>query len=784
MRSLQYTFTGGEVTPEAYGNVGLEVYNRALAVCRNFTLLPHGGAARRQGFLDCGPCDPNPAFSSRFFATYSVTLGNILVELSNSKCRVWISSTDGTTYPLSKNAVLISNVNVGANRLEGNIPATWAVGTRLVMPLEINPLPDAWKPFRGQQFLVSSLVTGAGGWVILKHVQTGAVVSLAGLPNGAPLEMETIDEVVEIACAYSDSYLSRVTCVSSPDAITFFHPSLPSYRLNFAGWPAVSFAAVSFATTQAAPTAPGVTPTPGGPPAGSIAHSYVVTAVNTDRVTESVVTATVTAQNNLTVAGNYNTVNWTAAAGAAFYNIYKFVGGIAGLIGRTSTTSFVDSGLLVDTAVTPAVLNLTLNSAANNYPVTGAFFEQRLMLAGTNAEPDRLWATRSGTESNLTSSTPLREDDAFSVRAVAPARQVIRHLVPLNDVLALSAGGVHRVFANGGGALSFSNITIKPQGSAGAGWAQPSVTPASVLYINRTGKKVREIKYQPEGTGSYRSDEVTSFVPHLTEATKLTRLAYSQEPEQNLWALRADGTLLGMLHEPDSKLYGWHRHDTNGTIKDIVVFVDDGYDAFPPVDALYAVVKRGNHTRLERMARRQWVGVPDPYFSNVTEQGSKYAVFVDGSRTYTFIANQTVIGGLWHLEGLSVQVLADNKKVGPYTVSGGQITLATAAKVVTVGLGYTSQLQTLPWAEQGTEAAGAGKTKNTTQVDIRVKDSSYFKVGQSFTDLFAGPTVPTTDSVPVPVGLGWTEGGQVCIEQSEPLPCTVLSICPNEEFGG
>ena len=50
MRSAQYSFSGGEVTPEFWGQIADAKFQTGLAVCRNFRVLPHGPVQNRAGF--------------------------------------------------------------------------------------------------------------------------------------------------------------------------------------------------------------------------------------------------------------------------------------------------------------------------------------------------------------------------------------------------------------------------------------------------------------------------------------------------------------------------------------------------------------------------------------------------------------------------------------------------------------------------------------------------------------------------------------------------------------
>ncbi|MFN7340303.1 MAG: hypothetical protein ACK5VI_04380, partial [Opitutia bacterium] len=48
-RTLRKSFNGGEVTPELHGLVDDAKFQSALALCRNFIVLPHGPVANRAG---------------------------------------------------------------------------------------------------------------------------------------------------------------------------------------------------------------------------------------------------------------------------------------------------------------------------------------------------------------------------------------------------------------------------------------------------------------------------------------------------------------------------------------------------------------------------------------------------------------------------------------------------------------------------------------------------------------------------------------------------------------
>src|SRR3990172_8210354 len=108
--------------------------------------------------------------------------------------------------------------------------------------------------------------------------------------------------------------------------------------------------------------------------------------------------------------------------------------------------------------------------------------EKGKCFAATDNNPQKVWATRSATEGNLSQSIPVRDSDAIIFKIAAVQQNRIRHLVPLVDLIALTTGGEFRVYAGSGEALTPANVTPKPLSYVGANNVQPCVAEASVLY--------------------------------------------------------------------------------------------------------------------------------------------------------------------------------------------------------------------------------------------------------------------------------------------------------------
>lgn len=161
------------------------------------------------------------------------------------------------------------------------------------------------------------------------------------------------------------------------------------------------------------------------------------------------------------------------------------------------------------------------------------------------------------------------------------------------------------------------------------------------------------------------------------------------------------------------------------------------------------------------------------------------------SGTWTGQVPFTTVSGLDHLEGETVAILADGNVIPPQVVLNGTVTLPVPATKVHIGLGYTAQLQTL-YLDIG-EPSIQGKRKNITAMTARVDQTRGLKMGQTFNDLtefkdrdlntIGEPIELFTGDERMIIGGGWNTEGQMCLQQDNPLPATVLGVIPEITIG-
>ena len=626
----------------------------------------------------------------------------------------------------------------------------------------VREVKDSSKKTRLIPFTYSTtqtMVIELGAGYIRFHTQGGTVLS-AGVPY-------------EIANPYAEADLFDIHYVQSADVLTLVHPNYAPRELRRLGATSWTLDVIVF-------TAPSPPATVSAAKAGGTEmkyeYVYVVTAIGADGISESPKSDEASVVGNLFETGQVIDVTWSAVTGATRYNVYKQQGGTYGYVGSTSDLTLRDDNIDADMSKTPPVYDAAFG--VGNYPGAVSYFEQRRCFAGTTAKPQNIWMTKSGTESNLSYSLPLRDDDRISFRVAAREANTIRHIVPLTQLVLLTSSAEWRVTSVNSDAITPTTISVSPQSYVGASNVQPVIINNTLIYGAARGGHVRELAYNWQANG-YLTGDLSLRAPHLFDNLDITDMAYAKAPMPLVWFVSSNGKLLGLTYVPEQQVGAWHQHDTDGAFESITV-VAEGAE-----DVLYAVVRRtingATKRYVERMASRQFTNQAD-------------AFFVDCGATYNGAAT-TTISGLGYLEGKTVSILADGAVHPQRMVVGGSITLDNEATKVHVGLPITADIKTLPVAIGLQDGSfGQGRFKNVNKVWLRVYRSSGIFVGPDFdklteakqrtTEIYGTPPALKSEEIPVMVTPSWDDSGQVAVRQSDPLPLTIVSLSMELAIGG
>lgn len=760
-RKIQFSFSGGEVTPEFWGQLGDSKFQAGLATCRNMLVLPHGPVANRPGTQYVNTVKSIAKRTRLIPFTYSTTQTMVL-EFGDLYVRF---HTNGATLESSPGVPY----EIATPYLEAELFDLHYVQSADVLTV-VHP-GYAPRELKRLGALSWTLTTIAFASTLSAPTGVAAAATLATAPTALTTYSYKVTSVGDTGLEESDTSAASTASASvSISAITQANPGvITATAHHLVVGQAITISGVLGMTAINGTFTVATTPSADTFTVGVDTTAYgAYTSGGTVSTTQLV--------NNLLQTGAFNTITWTTT-GASRYNVYKQSNGLYGYIGQTDGLTFKDDNITANLGKTPPIVNNPF-SGTGLYPGAVSYFEQRRCFAGSVNEPQNLRMTRSGTESNLSYSIPVRDDDSINIRVAAREANTIRHIVPLQNLVLLTGSAEWRVTSVNSDAITPTSISVKPQSYVGANNVQPLIVNNNIIYGASRGGHLREMAFQYQA-GGYITGDMSLRAPHLFDNLNVVDLAFAKAPIPLIWAVSSNGKLIGCTYVPEQQVGAIHQHDTDGLFESCCV-VSEGNE-----DVLYLVVKRtinGSATRyIERMASRQFDTAADAYF-------------VDCGITYSG-APATTLSGLDWLEGAIVNVLGDGAVMTQKTVTAGAITLEQACSKVHVGLPITADVQTLPLAAQLQDGSyGQGHVKNINKVWLRIFKSSGVFAGPSLTTLVqykqrttevygAAPNL-ASDEIEISLTPSWQQGGQIYLRQSDPLPLTLVSMTVEAAVGG
>lgn len=599
----QLSFSGGEIAPSLYARVDQDKYATGLRTCRNFLVMRHGGAANRPG--------------TRFVA-----------EVKDSTKKVKLIPfvfNDEQTYVMEFGEQYIRFFRAAAAITVSGV-AAWVTSTA---------------------YVIGDLVLEGGVhyYAIQAHTSSGA-----NQPPDAAFWHVLTGTIFEIPTPYLEAELAALEFVQSADVVTIVHPShAPRDLKRFAdtNW---TLTVVVFGPTVPAPTALAV-----GGTAGSNNFIYHVTSIDASTTEESLAATVSGVSLTDPSTAQPHTITWTEEATASKYNVYLEENGVPGFIGIAVGAQFINDGIEPDVIDTPPEANNPY-PGTDDFPSTVTYYQQRLMLANTNNNPEEIQGSKSTLFNNFSPSTPLQADDPVSFTLVGREVNQIRHMIELATLVVFTSGGEWSVQGDEAGILKPVEINPKQHTYNGSGVLPPLTIDGNALYLQGRQNKVRDLGFDFEIDG-YRGNDLTIFSAHLFDQFTLVDWFHQRIPHSIVWVVRSDGVLLGLTYVREQEVLGWHRHDTDGSFENVTV-VPEGRE-----DAPYFVIQRtvdGNSVRyIERMETRA-----------IDETAIEDSIFMDSTLSF---------------DGTNTTAITMTLTGGPPWGSGENLTLAASAAFFVAG---------------------------------------------------------------------------------------------------
>jgi len=414
--------------------------------------------------------------------------------------------------------------------------------------------------------------------------------------------------------------------------------------------------------------------------------------------------------------------NWSSAvnARAMLEAVDSKVYGLVKITGFTSST-VVNATVIRDLAKTTATKTWSEGawSPYQGYPRAVTFHEQRIIYAGTTRQPLRVWGSSIGDFENFTKTT--LDDASFDYVIASTQSSQIQWLCANSNGLIIGTAAEEWLMHSGSetSAITPTNVRVIRQSSEGSEYIAGRLVKNVVLFVNRYGLTLSEMAYSFE-EDSLKANNMTILAEHVTKGG-IKQTAYQARKDDILWCVTGEGKLVGLTYQREHEVSAWHTHDTDGAFESVSVnYSNDG-----TADEVWFSVKRNINGADVRYIESFYPAMQQFDYSDTSR-----LVCMDAAATYSG-APATVITGLSHLEGETVAIRADGGTLPSQTVTGGQITLASAASVVVVGLPFVPQIQPMKVELQLADGSSRARRHRPNKIVLSVYESLGAEVSEN-----------------------------------------------------
>lgn len=414
-------------------------------------------------------------------------------------------------------------------------------------------------------------------------------------------------------------------------------------------------------------------------------------------------------------------------------------------------------------------------STYRGFPSAVTLYEGRLWWLGKN----KFWGSVSDAYENYDDT--IEGDSGPISRSIGEGPvDTIHWGLPLQRLLAGTASAVKGARSSSfDEPLTPSAFSLKDSATQGTANTHAVKVDSSGVYVGRSGIRVYELGYSSDKF-DYAAIDLTVLAPRIC-SPGIVDLAVQRQPDTRIHCVLSDGTVALLVLDDVEQVKAWITIVTDGSVEQCMVL--PGTEE----DQVYYVVNRSTGRFLEKWALESEC------------QGGTTNKCVDSFVHYSGAAT-TTITGLTHLNGKNVVVWADgdsandsNGDIKTFAVSGGQITLDTAASEVFVGLQYTGDFKSTKLAFAHTQPLLKAKIIHQLGLILGPTHRKGIQYGPSFDnlthlpDMLDGALVTADfeayDAEPFEFDGRWDTDSRLCLRAQAPRHATVMAAILDIETG-
>lgn len=646
---IQPSFAGGEIGPSLYGRIDMAKYSVALRVCDNFIVRQYGGVENRPG--------------TKFVAA---------AKYPDRKCRL---------IPFQFSTVQTYALEFGHN--------------------------------------------------YMRVIKNGAVVLTTG------------NVIYEIATPWAESDLFNLKFTQSADVMTICHPSYPPKELRryaHDNWQIVDVVTnngpfedintVQTSTVYASAETGTITLTSnvaifGAEQVGKLFYleqpavdsipvweTSKTTAINDIRRADSNYYRANTAGKTGTLRPSHDEgMAWDGWGGSgdtdtgvqweylhSGFGIARITAVALDALSATATViSRIPSNVVGSTKASYKWARFAWNSV-NGYPSTVTYYQQRLFFAASAAQPQTIWASRTGDYKDFGKNLPIQDDDRIVYTYAGRQVNQIRHLIDVGSLIVLTSGGEFVAKGDQNNTLTPSSFSLSSQGSNGSSIVPPIAVANIALFVQEKGSVIRDLAYSFDVDG-YQGNDLTILANHLFQKHSIVDWSFAIVPYSSAFCVRDDGKLLVMTYLREQQVFAWAPQSSDG-LYESTCSISEGSE-----DAVYFSVQRvinGQTVRyIERLSSRLFTDDQDAFFVDCglsydgRNTGNARAVTLtggSGSWPYEQQYTLTITGGTYFTSG-DVGAQIQLPYTGQDPESGDDVAMELRCDIVSVSSGTAVVVQ-------------------------------------------------------------------------------------------
>lgn len=250
---------------------------------------------------------------------------------------------------------------------------------------------------------------------------------------------------------------------------------------------------------------------------------------------------------------NGGTIDWTLTITDVLTNHYVI-------------TSFTDTQNVTAELLAGEYANITASwewalgafSETTGFPTCVEIFNERLILAGVLTYPSDVYLSQTNVFENFQSG--ILSTSPFSFTLNTDIRDRVLWLLSDQQLLAGTNNSEWTISSrNANSGIAIDNINVSRQNDYGSDPIQPIRGDDTSYFVEIGGRRVRSFNYVFD-FDAYLSDDMSILAPHLTEESKIVKIAFTRSPDKIVWVLLEDGTLLTFTTDKEQNVGAWSKH--------------------------------------------------------------------------------------------------------------------------------------------------------------------------------------------------------------------------------